>query len=99
MPHFVLKCRDSEIAGELRPLHREAHLAHIRGSGMTRLAGRLQDAEGAVTGSLLIVEAIDAQAAEDFSRADPFRRWGVYQSVEIIPFDMSLVDFPAATGP
>ncbi len=95
MPHFVLRCTDSESAAELRPLHREAHLAHVRGSGMTRLAGRLKDTAGEVTGSLLIVEAADAAAAEAFSLADPFRRLGVYKSVEIVPFEMSFVDMPA----
>lgn len=95
MPHFVLHCIDSESAAALRPVHREAHLAHVTGSGKTRIAGRLQNADGEVIGSLLIIEAENAQAANAFSLADPFRQLGVWRSVEITPYDMSFVDLPA----
>lgn len=98
MPYFVLRCTDSENATELRPLHRPEHLAHVRGSGVVRIAGRMLDGAGSVIGSLLIVEVADAAAAEAFSMADPFRRLGVYSAVEIVPFDMSFVDLPSVGG-
>lgn len=98
MPHFVLHCIDGPEAAELRPIHRPAHLDHVRGSGMVRVAGRLTDEAGAVIGSLLIVEAQGIDDARSFSREDPFTRVGVYKSVEISPFLMSHVDMPDQAG-
>jgi uncharacterized protein len=95
MPYFVLRCTDSDQAPELRPVHRPAHLDHITGSGVVRIAGRMLDATGGIVGSLLIVETKDAEAVEAFSLADPFRRSGVYSAVEIVPYDMSFVDLPS----
>jgi uncharacterized protein YciI len=94
MPHFVLHCLDNDNSGELRPVLREAHLAHVRGSGITRLAGPLLDAHDAPIGSLLIVEADNLGAARAFSQADPYRIGGVFRSVEITPMRLSFVDLP-----
>jgi uncharacterized protein len=96
MPHFVVYCIDSDRAADLRPQHRPAHLDHLRGSGMVRLAGPMSDDAGKTIGSLLIVEADDLAAARAFSEADPFRKLGVYQSVDIHPFAISVLDLPAS---
>ena len=98
MPQFVLYCVDSDRGAELRPQHRPSHLEYIRGSGMVRLAGPMSDAAGKTIGSLLIVEAEDMAAAQAFSEGDPFRKLGVYQSVEINPFVISHFDMPAPDG-
>jgi uncharacterized protein YciI len=94
MPFFVLRGIDGQDVAATRADYREAHLAHVRGSGKTRIAGPLTDAAGEVCGSLLIVEAGDLAEAEAFSAADPYRRAGVWSSVEILPFRMTYVDLP-----
>lgn len=92
---YVLLCRDAAGAPELRARFREEHVAHVRGSGMVRLAGPLTDEAGGVIGSLLIVEATELAAVQAFSQTDPFQRQGVYESVDILPFRMTYVDIAA----
>lgn len=96
MPQFVMYCLDGEKGAELRPQIRERHLAHLRGSGLVRIAGPMLDADGKPVGSLLIIEAEDIEAVRQFSAADPYSMAGVFASVEIRPFTMSVVDMPAA---
>ena len=94
MPFFVVRCTDAEGSTELRAVHREAHLGHVRGSGKTRIAGPLTDKAEQVCGSLLIIEAADLADANSFSEADPYRQAGVWSSVEITPFRLTYVDLP-----
>ena len=96
MPHFVLHCIDGENGARLRPLVRESHLAHVRDSGLVRLAGPLLSDSGSPIGSLLIVEAADLVAVQAFANADPYRVEGVFGSVGITPINLSYVDMPAS---
>ena len=96
MPHYVLHCIDGEKGAQLRPLVRESHLAHVRGSGLVRLAGPLLNDSGSPIGSLLIVETADLAAAQAFADADPYRVEGVFASVGITPINLSYVDMPAS---
>lgn len=98
VPHFVLNCRDAKGSAEIRPLHRDAHVAHVRGSGIVRIAGPMVDDAGVPVGSLLIVEADDLAAARAFADADPYAAAGVFASVDIAPFCMTYVDLPQTTG-
>ena len=86
MPLFVLTCIDKPGALEARMGAREAHLAHVRESGIVRLAGPFLDERGDMAGSLLIVEAGDLAQAQAFSAADPYVAAGVFQSVDIRAF-------------
>jgi uncharacterized protein YciI len=90
MPHFVLTCIDKPNALDARMGAREAHLAHVRESGIVRLAGPFLDESGAMTGSLLIVEAETLAQAQAFSAADPYVAAGVFQSVDIRPFKVTV---------
>jgi uncharacterized protein YciI len=42
--------------------------------------------EGAMTGSLFIMQAPDRATVEAFSEADPYRLAGLFESVEIQPW-------------
>jgi uncharacterized protein YciI len=90
MPLFVLTCIDKPNALELRLGAREAHLAHVCESGLCKLAGPFLDEEGGMAGSLLILEAPDLAAARAFSDADPYAKAGVFQSVDLRPFKLTL---------
>jgi uncharacterized protein YciI len=95
---FVLHCIDAEGTAQLRARHRPAHLEHIRGSGVVRIAGPLLNENEAMIGSLIIIEVADMEAARAFSEADPFKREGVFGSVEIRRFSFSYTDLRTEGG-
>jgi uncharacterized protein YciI len=87
VPFFALICKDHAGALELRMATREAHMAYVRGRAeLIRAAGPFLDAEGAMTGSLFIMQAPDRATVEAFSEADPYRLAGLFESVEIQPW-------------
>jgi len=90
MPHFVLTCIDKPDALERRLGAREAHLAHVRTSGVVKLAGPFLDAAGGMVGSLLILDVPDLAAAQAFSAADPYVAADVFQSVDIRPIKLTI---------
>jgi uncharacterized protein YciI len=83
MALFALHCLDKPNNFELRAATREAHLAYWGASGAIRLGGPYLDDQERPIGSLIIVEAADAAAAEALSQKDPYRMDGVFQSVEV----------------
>jgi uncharacterized protein YciI len=81
---YLLICRDKPGALETRLANRDAHLAYLKASGIVTLAGPLLDEAGAMTGSLLAIEAPDRAAAEAFAAADPYAKAGLFAAVEIL---------------
>ena len=78
----ALICIDK--AGELQTRldNRAAHLAHIESSGVVEMAGPfLQD--GAMIGSLIILDVADMAAAQDWAANDPYAQAGLFQSVTL----------------
>jgi len=95
MALFVLVCLDKPESLALRMANREAHFAYIGGKpGVLKLGGPFLDANGDMAGSLMIIEAEDLAAAEAFSAGDPYRRAGLFQSVEIRPWRHTAGAFP-----
>jgi uncharacterized protein YciI len=91
MPLFTFTCLDKPDSLEVRMGAREAHLAYVRAQGgAVKLGGPFLDAEGRMCGSLLIVEAADLAAAEAFGAADPYVQAGLFESVEIRPFRVTI---------
>ena len=83
---FVLTCLDQPDALSLRMSVRDAHLAYVRATHpAVRLGGPFLNADGAMIGSMMIVEAENMAAAEAFSAADPYRTSGLFESVTIRP--------------
>jgi uncharacterized protein YciI len=87
---FVIIGRDSAQAKELRPKLRPSHLAHLaevgRGRARIVLAGPLTDGAG----SLIVLDAADANEARAIADADPYVTGGVFATVEIHPFTQVL---------
>lgn len=83
---YAIICIDRPGAIETRLANRDAHLAHIEAAGTITQAGPFLDADGQMTGSLLIMEAGDIAEAEAWADADPYARAGLFQSVEIRPW-------------
>lgn len=82
MPLFAVICRDRPGALQTRLDTREAHLAHIRDSGIVAMAGPLIEA-GEMCGSLVILDAPDLAAAEDWAANDPYKSAGLFESVQV----------------
>lgn len=73
---------------------REAHLAYsAEHRRMIKLAGPFLSDAGEMAGSMFILEAEDAAAVEAFSAADPYRLAGLFASVEIRPWKVTIGAF------
>lgn len=86
MPLFALTCLDKENGLQTRLGAREDHLKWVAGAGMLKLGGPFLDERGDMTGSLMIIEAADLEAAKQFNRDDPYTKAGLWASVEVRPF-------------
>lgn len=82
MPLFAVICRDRPDALTVRMDTRPAHLDFLQGSPGLRMAGPLIE-DGAMMGSLLIVEADDLTAARDWAAGDPYGNAGLFASVDV----------------
>ena len=83
---------DPEAAAR-RQRVRATHLEGIRpavDSGMLQLGGAILDDAGTMIGSVLLLEAESADAARDFIDNDIYSREGVWQNVEIYPFQRAV---------
>ncbi len=79
----ALICIDKPGHIEVRKANREAHLAHIRETGVVEMAGPFLSDAGEMAGSLVVLEVADLQAARDWAAADPYAKAGLFQSVDI----------------
>jgi uncharacterized protein YciI len=84
---FVLSCLDRPDSGALRAATRPDHLAYIgEHPGAVRLAGPFMDEAGQPIGSMFIIEAENRDAVEAFAAQDPYRRAGLFGTVDIRPW-------------
>lgn len=79
----ALICQDKPGALQVRLDNRAAHLAHIQATGVVELAGPFLNPEGQMTGSLIVLNVDDLQAAQDWAAADPYAKAGLFASVTI----------------
>ena len=80
---FVLICIDKPASRELRAANRQAHLDYADSSGVVFVGGPFLDADGNMTGSLIILDLPDMAAAEAWAAADPYAKAGLFESVTI----------------
>ena len=95
MALFVLTCIDKPDSLALRMATREAHFAYANArAAAIRLGGPFLDEKGDMAGSLIILEAQDLAAAEAFSLGDPYRKAGLFQSVDVRPWKATFGTLP-----
>ena len=82
MPLFALICTDKPGHLETRKANRDAHLAYLAATGCVSLAGPFLT-EGAMSGSLVVIEAADRVAAESWAANDPYAKAGLFSAVRI----------------
>ncbi len=82
---YVITCVDNPNHGAVRKENRTAHLAYLRALGDTLFAAgpTLTDDASSVTGSVIMVDLPDKQAAEAFAANDPYAKAGLFESVTI----------------
>ena len=79
---FAILCEDKPGALELRMETRPAHL-----DGTLKFAGPfLTEKEQTPCGSLVVIEAEDAEAAKAIADKDPYAEAGLFESVAIRPW-------------
>ena len=80
---FALICIDKPSALQIRLDTRAAHLAHIAATGVVEMAGPFLNAEGQMTGSLIILNVDSLAEAQDWAGLDPYSTAGLFESVTI----------------
>jgi hypothetical protein len=85
--HVALIALDRPNALEVRKANREAHLAHVRASGIVEQAGPFLNSAGEMIGSLLILNVPDMAAAEAFAADDPYAKADLFESVTLRPWN------------
>ncbi len=87
---FALWCTDKKDHLQVRMDTRPAHLEWLNGlnaDGKLKLAGPSLDADGKPMGSLVVVVAENAEGARTLADADPYAKAGLFESVDIRPFN------------
>ena len=87
---FVISALDKAGAGELRLATRPAHIEYVKQSGAIRLAGPYLDDDGAMIGSLIVLDAPDLAAAKTWAANDPYQRAGLFQSSLVVAWKASV---------
>jgi uncharacterized protein len=82
---YVIYQEDRDDGGEIRAANRELHFAYLETHrDVLVLGGALISDDGIKrTGSCLIINVPGRDAAEEFSRNEPFRKAGLFKSVKI----------------
>lgn len=83
MPLFAVICRDKPGALQTRLDTREAHLAHIKDSGIVAMAGPLIE-DGEMRGSLVILDTDSLDAARAWAEADPYKTAGLFATTQVV---------------
>ena len=65
---------------------REAHFAYLEKTGAVLLGGPFLDEAGAMCGSLMIVEAKDFAALQEWLADEPYTQAALFASVDIRPW-------------
>ena len=79
---IALVAKDKPGALQTRLDNREAHLAYIQDTGLVAMAGPLIE-DGAMCGSLIVLDVTDMAQAQDWAKGDPYAKAGLFQSVEL----------------
>ena len=86
--HFAIICIDKPDHGHVRAENREAHIAYLKAQGdrLVTAGPFLSDDGSAMTGSLIVLDVADRDAAQAFADDDPYAQAGLFQFVEIRPW-------------
>ncbi len=87
---YALWCTDKpghlQVRMDTRPAH-VAYLTRLNEEGVLKIAGPLLDADSKPCGSMLVLKAETPEDARAFAAADPYAIAGLFETVEIKPFN------------
>lgn len=87
---FAVICADKPGHLSLRMETRPPHVEWLNGlnaAGQLKIAGPFLDADGKPCGSMLIIAADDLEAAKALAAQDPYAKAGLFETVEIKPYN------------
>ncbi|HTO42193.1 MAG TPA: YciI family protein [Rhizomicrobium sp.] len=87
---FAITSLDKPGAQDLRMATREKHLAYGARVGNLRLGGPFLDEAGNMVGSFVVLEADSLEAAQDWANNDPYFLAGLFASVDVRPWKMTI---------
>jgi uncharacterized protein len=79
----ALICQDKPGALQLRLDNRAAHLAYLNETGIVDLAGPFLNADGQMTGSLIVLNVESMAQAEAWAAGDPYAKAGLFAQVTL----------------
>lgn len=79
----ALICIDKPAAQQTRSDNRAAHLAYIAATGVVEMAGPFLNAEGQMTGSLIVLSVPSLEDGQYWAKGDPYAKAGLFQTVTI----------------
>ncbi|WP_339108589.1 YciI family protein [Thioclava sp. GXIMD4216] len=80
---YAVICRDKPDHLQTRLDTREAHLAYLKETGIVAQAGPFLE-NGAMCGSLVVLETDSLAAAQDWAANDPYAKAGLFESVSVM---------------
>ena len=80
---IALITRDKAGALQTRLDNRDAHLAYIEETGVVEMAGPFIDADGNMSGSMIIMNVPNMAAAQSWADNDPYAKAGLFDKVRI----------------
>lgn len=84
---IALIARDKPGALPVRQENRPAHVDYLKASAAVQQAGPLLDDAGEMCGSLIILDVPDMAAAQNWVAGDPYGKAGLFETVELIPWN------------
>lgn len=92
--YFAVFAQDKPDQGDLRNRLRPAHRAWLRDPGQhpikVHLGGPLLNAKGRMNGTLLVIEAANADQVHAFLAEDPYCANQLFAKLEVCPWQWSL---------
>ena len=77
----ALMARDKPKSLDIRKANRAAHLDYIEATGVVSMAGPFLDENGSMSGSLVILDVPDMDAARSWAENDPYAKAGLFETV------------------
>ena len=83
---FIITAMDRDNSLGLRMATRAAHFDYARATGAVRLGGPFLNEDGDMIGSLIVIEAPDLAAAQEWQKNDPYARAGLFAQSDVRPW-------------
>ena len=83
---YVLICEDNADSEALRKSVRGQHLEYLQSFDVRFAGPMLAEDESTMIGSIIVIQADDAVAAQGFADGDPYGLAGLFAKVTVRPF-------------